>query len=89
MTHEDWSKLRVGSLVMSGPESDEHMGVITHVEFNKQWQGILLTDWVMVQWLSTAPGSAWAWGYGEPKVIQVSFWDFVGRNVEIVQDPDQ
>ena len=78
MTQDDWNKLKVGTLIVSGPECDQYMGVITHIEVSRLTFAV---DWMSVQWNKYK-------GLDNHLVVH-NFWDFVDQNVHIVQDPSQ
>lgn len=78
MTQDDWNKLKVGTLIVSGPECDQHMGVITHIQVSPMTHAV---DWMFVRWTKWRDMSREL----QNCEVQNNFWDFVGKNVEIVQ----
>lgn len=82
MTQNDWNCLNVGSLVASGPVGDQAFGVVTHVQVSPLTRAV---DWMFVRW------TKWTDMGRELQncEVQNNFWDFVGKNVEIVQQPEE
>ena len=54
------------------------MGVITHIEVSRLTFAV---DWMSVQW-NKYKGL-------DNRLVVHNFWDFVGQNVHVVQDPSQ